>query len=86
MAKHPSGSEQHLTAAANYGQAALHHRLASQHYTEKDYARAAHQALMAHGHAQQAVCHANEAAKYHIEQHDKSPAPQSAGARLEPVR
>ncbi len=70
MAKHLSGTEHHLTAADHHERAAAHHRLASQHYAEKDYAHAAHQALIAHGHGQQAAYHANEATKYHIEHHD----------------
>ncbi|HEX4111900.1 MAG TPA: hypothetical protein VH020_05135 [Stellaceae bacterium] len=83
MAKHLSGTEHHLAAATHHEQAAMHHRLASQHYAEKDYAHAAHQALIAHGHAQQGIRHANEATKYHIEQHDNA---QSGAAKIEPVR
>jgi hypothetical protein len=75
MAKHLSGTEHHLAAATHHEHAAAHHRLASQHYAEKDYAHAAHQALIAHGHGQQAARHANEATKFHIEHHDKPPAP-----------
>jgi hypothetical protein len=71
MNKLLTGTEHHVAAAAHHEQAALHHRLASQHYTEKDYAHAAHQALIAHGHMQQAVRHGNEATKYHVEQHGK---------------
>jgi hypothetical protein len=43
--------------------------MASKHYAEKDYAHAAHQALIAHGHMQHAVRHGNEATKYHLEHH-----------------
>ncbi len=75
MAKHLSGTEHHQAAAIHHEQAAVHHRLASQHYAEKDYAHAAHQALIAHGHGQQAAHHANQATQYHIEHHDNSPPP-----------
>jgi hypothetical protein len=85
MAKHLSGTEHHLAAATHHEQAAAHHRLASQHYAEKDYAHAAHQALIAHGHAQQGIRHANEATKYHIEQHGKA-SPRADGAKPEPVQ
>jgi hypothetical protein len=75
MNKHLSGTEHHRAAALHHEQAAAHHRLASQHFADKDYARAAHQALIALGHGQQAVRHANEATKYHIEHNDNSPSP-----------
>jgi len=55
------------------GVAAPHHRQASKHYADKDYAYAAHQALVAHGHAQHAMRHGNEATKYHVEHQDKEP-------------
>jgi hypothetical protein len=70
-----TGKEHHIAAADHHEQAARHHRLASKHYEEKDYAHAAHQALIAHGHTQQAMRHGNEATKYHVEHHGKdSPA------------
>ena len=71
MARIVTGAEHHVAAAEHHEHAASHHRLASQHYAEKDYAHAAHQALIAHGHMQQAVHHSNEATKYHLEQHAK---------------
>jgi hypothetical protein len=71
MAKTLTGAEHHTAAAEHHEQAASHHRLASKHYADKDFAHAAHEALIAHGRAQQAVRHGNEATKYHIEQHDK---------------
>ena len=52
MAKMLSGQEHHLAAADHHESAALHHRNASKHYQEGDHAHAAHQALIAHGHAQ----------------------------------
>src|SRR6185312_11034738 len=86
MTKHLSGAEHHLAAATHHEQAAAHHRLASQHYAEKDYAHAAHQALIAHGHGQQAARHANEATKYHIEHHDAVPPPLRVVKKIEPVQ
>lgn len=69
MTKILTGVEHHAAAAEHYEQAASYHRLASKHYAEKDYAHAAHQALIAHGHSQQALRHAGAATKYHLEQH-----------------
>jgi hypothetical protein len=71
MNKALTGTEHHNAAAVHHEQAALHHREASRHYAEKDYAQAAHQALIAHGHTQQAIRHGNEATKYHVEHHGK---------------
>ncbi len=71
MGKLLTGTEHHVAAAEHHDKAAVHHRRASQHYAEKDYAHAAHQALIAHGHTQQAVWHGSEATKYHVEQHGK---------------
>lgn len=66
-----TGKEHHLAAADHHEQAAWHHRQASKHYEDKDHAHAAHQALTAHGHTQQAVRHGNEATKYHVEHYGK---------------
>jgi hypothetical protein len=74
VVKHVSGTEHHIAAANHHEQAAAHHRLASEHYAERDYAHAAHQALIAHGHGQQAARHAYEATKYHLEHYDSSSA------------
>jgi hypothetical protein len=71
MVKNLTGAERHTAAAEHHEQAASHHRLASKHYAEKDYAHAAHQALIAHGYTQQAVRHGNEATKSYLEQHGK---------------
>jgi hypothetical protein len=68
MTKVLTGTQHHEAAAEHHAQAATHHHQASVHYEEKDYAHAAHQALMAHGHTQQAVRHANDATKYYLEQ------------------
>ena len=72
MNKALTGTEHHDAAAMQYEQAAFHHREASRHYAAKDYAHAAHQALIAHGHTQQAIRHGNEATKYHVEHHSQS--------------
>jgi hypothetical protein len=69
MTKNLTGTEHHAAAADHHEQAATHHRKASILYTEKDYAQAAHQALIAHGHTQKAIRHGNEATKYHLELH-----------------
>lgn len=72
MSKFLSGTEHHEAAATHHEQAAWHHREASRHYGDKDYAHAAHEALIAHGHTQQAIRHGNEATKYHVELHAKA--------------
>jgi hypothetical protein len=66
MSKILSGAEHHEAAASHHEQAAW------RNYAEKDYAHAAHQALIAHGHTQQAIRHGNEATKYHVEHHGKA--------------
>jgi hypothetical protein len=62
----------HLEAAASHHeQAARFHREASRHFESgKDYDHAAHQAIMAHGHALHAIDEANCAVK-----HNAGPAP-----------
>jgi hypothetical protein len=61
------GKKEHLEAAASHHeQAARLHREASRHFEEgKDFAHAAHQAMLAHGHALHAIDRANEALKHH---------------------
>lgn len=71
MVKVLTGVEHHVAAVEHHEQAALCHRRASEYYAGKDYAHAAHQALIAHGHTQEAVRHGNEATKYHLELHAK---------------
>jgi hypothetical protein len=53
----------HLEAAASHHeQAARHHREASRHFEDgRDFAHAAHQAMMAHGHTLHAIDQAHEA-------------------------
>jgi hypothetical protein len=56
----------HLDAAASHHEQAVRfHREASKHYESgKDYDHAAHQAIMAHGHALHAIDEANIASKH----------------------
>lgn len=72
MATTHKGAEHHVSAANHHEQAAHHHRQAAKHYQLKEYAHAAHQAQIAYGHINHAVLQANEAAKYHAEQHGSS--------------
>jgi hypothetical protein len=67
-----SGAEHHAAAADHHEQAARHHGQASKHCDGKDYALAAHEAQIAHGHAQHSVFHGNEAAKHHVEHYGKA--------------
>ena len=62
-----TGAEHHAAAADHYQQAARHHRLASKHYAERDYAHAAHQALIGYGYAQRAARHVDAATRYRFE-------------------
>lgn len=66
-----SGADHHLAAAEHHEQAAAHHRRAAAHYLANDHAKAAHQALIAHGQTQRALGHGDEATKYHLE-HSKN--------------
>ena len=68
-------SVHHAAAAAHHQKAARSHREASRHYlTGKDYARAAHQALNAHGHALRALEH-GQAASARYAAHEGCPLP-----------
>lgn len=60
------GKKEHLEAAASHHeQAGRFHREASRHFEAgKDFAHAAHQAMMAHGHALHAIDRANDALKH----------------------
>ncbi|SDG21920.1 hypothetical protein [Paraburkholderia phenazinium] len=60
------GKKEHLEAAASHHeQAGRFHREASRHFEEgKDFNHAAHQAVMAHGHALHAIAEANDALKH----------------------
>src|SRR5476651_332982 len=66
MSENHGAAEHHNRAAMHHTLAARYHREASRHYqTGKDYAHAAHQALVAHGHALQAIDRGNDASKYY---------------------
>jgi hypothetical protein len=69
-----SGSEHHAAAARHHEEAAVLHRQASEFYANKDYARAARQSLVAHGHTRKAVDHSHEATTFQIEQDEYSAA------------
>lgn len=58
--------KEHLEAAASHHErAGRFHREASRHFEAgKDFAHAAHQAMMAHGHALHAIYRANDAVKH----------------------
>jgi len=66
-------AEHHVSAANHHEAAARYHREASRHYEfGEDYAHAAHQALVAHGHALLAIDSGNQASRYYAE-HDHHP-------------
>ena len=67
-----TGAEHHTAAAEHHEQAASHHHRAAKHYSAKNYADAAHQGLIGHGHTQRAIRHGNEATKYRIEHQEKA--------------
>jgi len=57
-------AQNYASASAHHQRAAHCHQEASRHYRSgKDFAHAAHQALLAHGHALRAIDYANEAGK-----------------------
>ena len=65
-------AEHHASATNHHEQAARYHRDASRHYqVGQDYAHAAHQALIAHGHALLAIERGNEASRYYAEHDDR---------------
>jgi len=65
--------EHHGSAVVHHQQALRYHREASLHYQlGKDYAHAAHMALVAHGHGWQAIDHGKQANTFYIEQEGKS--------------
>jgi hypothetical protein len=72
----------HLEAAASHHeQAARYHREASRHFeTGQDYAHAAHQAMMAHGHALHAIEQAHDAGAHSASTPPPTPAPAGSGA------
>lgn len=73
-AKHGAAAH-HAAASVHHGQAMQFHREASRHYQiGKDYAHAAHQALVAHGHTMQAMEHGQKASEDYAE-HGGNPLP-----------
>ncbi|MGF6721158.1 hypothetical protein P3T43_000499 [Paraburkholderia sp. GAS41] len=65
MTTKPSKKEHLDAAASHHEQAGRFHREASRHFEDgKDFAHAAHQAMMAHGHTLHAIERANEAHKH----------------------
>jgi hypothetical protein len=74
MANQHGAAAHHASAAAHHNEAARYHREASRHYlVGKDYAHAAHQALVAHGHALHAVGRGHEANKYYLQNDRNAP-------------
>jgi len=68
MPSENTASQHHLSAATHHERAAHFHREAATHYLiGKDYAHAAHQALIAQGHAWHAIDHGNEASKHYAD-------------------
>ncbi|MGF6599936.1 hypothetical protein P3T23_004670 [Paraburkholderia sp. GAS448] len=72
----------HLEAAASHHeQAARYHHEASRHFEAgKDYAHAAHQAMMAHGHALHAIDRAHDAGAHSAATPPITPASTGSGA------
>jgi hypothetical protein len=71
--KHNNAAGYLTSAALHHKQVAQFHREASRHYqVGKNYAHAAHQALVAHGHGLQAIDHGNDAGTYFAEQNGKA--------------
>jgi len=92
MSENHGAAEHHNRAAMHHTQAARYHNEASRHYeTGKDYAHAAHQALVAHGHALRALRYGDEArthyAPHHLSEPTRSsePAPRAIAGSLEIV-
>ncbi len=62
-----NGAEHHAAAADDHDKAAQHHRQAAEHFVGNDYAKAAQEAQIANGYAEQSIFHDDEAAEYHVE-------------------
>jgi hypothetical protein len=65
-------AEYHHKAAEHHEHAARHHEEAAKHHEAGKHETAAHHAQLAHGHQAHATHHAAEAAKSHIEHHEKA--------------
>lgn len=66
--------EHYHHAARDHEKAAYHFNEAAKYNQAEEREKAAHHAYLAHGHTQQAIHHAAEAAKLHAMQHDDRPA------------
>ena len=66
-----TGAEYHTLAAEHHEEAARHHRKAAVYYEEREYAFAAHEAVIAYGHTRHAVHQASEAGKFHAERYSQ---------------
>ena len=68
MGSEQSAGGHHSSAAAHHGQAPNFHREAASRYkVGKDYVHAAHQALVAHGHAMRALEHGHVSSTFYAE-------------------
>jgi len=82
----------HAEASFHHGQAAQYHREAGHHYLlGKDYAHAAHQALLARGHTLLAIRHGHQAAQLYAKYQAGTPAApigfaKYAGAGMEAMK
>ncbi len=74
--------KEHLEAAASHHeQASRYHRAASRHFEAgKDYAHAAHEAMMAHGHTLHAIDQAHDAGAHSANTPPVAPASTGSGA------
>jgi hypothetical protein len=78
MSQKHTENDQHEAAALHHERAARFHREAARHFDSgKDYEHAAHQAMMAYGHALHGIDHANEAAR--LDAQGTSMKPEAAG-------
>ncbi len=67
--------EHYHHAARNHEKAAYHFNEAAKFNQAEEREKAAHHAYLAHGQTQQAIHHAAEAAKLHVEHYASQPAP-----------
>jgi len=65
--------EHYHHAARNHEKAAYHFNEAAKFNQAQEHEKAAHHAYLAHGHSQQAIHHAAEAAKLHAEHYGSQP-------------
>jgi hypothetical protein len=64
------GVDHHLKAAELLEHCAKHQRAAAKHHAEGEFEKAAHHAMVAHGHLIHATEHVEEASKHHALEHD----------------